>query len=235
VGHNWRMALRGLKETSALGEVVLRGLKEWVVSSADGLEGPQRDVGAWGGRLEGPQRVSGTFGVRFRVRLRSRFQTEFGPRTPFVYPRSSPFEFCLFRGGIPLKSPIMSDIRRAIRVLFILFIPAMVVACSPALGYRPELSAQIIDNGTFVFHVCRRHPVVSPKFYYWFEDGWGEIQVTPMPLQELLESRLAKAVFLYDPYAPPKDGRPVSREVKVLDEVEGAGNQRPTYHPYNKN
>ena len=87
-----------------------------------------------------------------------------------------------------MKSPFIFFLRHAI--LFVLFfcLSASLLACSPSLGYRPERSAQIIDNGTFVFHVCRRHPLVSPNLYYWYEDGWRILQTTPMPLLELLES-----------------------------------------------
>ncbi len=93
--------------------------------------------------------------------------------------------------------------RRAFSFLFAICISAMLLACSSTRAYTPELWQQTIPNGTLVFRICRRHPLVSPETRYWYiEKGNSSPRTTHLPLPELLESGTAKAVFIYDPYAP---------------------------------
>ncbi len=90
--------------------------------------------------------------------------------------------------------------RLGLAVLFASCVAASLLGCG-ATGAHTEAWARA-SNGTSLFRMCRRHPHVAPNARYWYELGDGTPRTGFQPLEELLESRSVKAVFVYDPYAP---------------------------------
>ncbi|MDI1433937.1 hypothetical protein [Polyangium sorediatum] len=71
-----------------------------------------------------------------------------------------------------------------------------------ATGAHTQAWAQRTPNGIRVFRICRRHPHVDPNARYWYDVGDGTPRTTFLSLDDLLESREAKAVYIHDPHAP---------------------------------
>ncbi|MDI1432821.1 hypothetical protein [Polyangium sorediatum] len=92
-------------------------------------------------------------------------------------------------------------VRLWLLVLLALGASAWLLGCA-ATGAPTQAWAQTTPNGIGLFRICRRHPHVGPNARYWYDVGDGTPRTTFLSLDELLESREAKAVYIHDPNAP---------------------------------
>jgi len=92
-------------------------------------------------------------------------------------------------------------VRLGILVLFASCVSAWLLGCA-ATSAHTQAWAQTTPNGMRLFRICRRHPHVDPNARYWYGVGDGTPRTTFLPLDELLEGREAKAVYIHDPHAP---------------------------------
>ncbi|WP_170229934.1 hypothetical protein [Polyangium fumosum] len=102
----------------------------------------------------------------------------------------------------------------AVLRFFRLWLPVLVAFCVSTwllgCGATPAHTqdwAQTTRSGQRVFRLCRRHPHVAPDARYWYDLGDRTLRTTRKPLEELLESRAVKVLFIYDPHAPPESRR----------------------------
>ncbi|MDC0747623.1 HNH endonuclease [Polyangium mundeleinium] len=86
-------------------------------------------------------------------------------------------------------------------VLVAFGVSAWLLGCA-ATGAHTQAWAQTMPNGMRLFRICRRHPHVDPNARYWYDAGDGTPRTTFLSLDELLQGREAKAVFLLDTQAP---------------------------------
>ena len=92
-------------------------------------------------------------------------------------------------------------VRLGLLVLVAMGFSIWLLGCAAA-GTNTQAWAQTTPNGMRLFRICRRHPHVDPNARYWYDVGDGTPRTTFLSLDELLEGREAKAVFLHDPHAP---------------------------------
>ena len=97
-------------------------------------------------------------------------------------------------------------LRRGMPALFVWGVSAWLLGCG-ATSANTQAWAQATPNGKRVFRICRRHPQVAPHARAWYEIGDGMPHTAFQPVEALLESRPVKAVFIYDPHAPPESRR----------------------------
>ncbi|TKC98507.1 hypothetical protein [Polyangium fumosum] len=82
-------------------------------------------------------------------------------------------------------------------------VSAWLLGCGATPAYT-QTWAQATPNGKRLFRICRRHPQVDSNARYWYDRGDGTPRTTSLPLDALLESREAKAIFILDASAPPE-------------------------------
>ncbi|MDI1437654.1 hypothetical protein [Polyangium sorediatum] len=92
-------------------------------------------------------------------------------------------------------------VRLWLLVLVALGVSVWLLGCA-ATGANTQAWAQTTPNGMRLFRICRRHPHVDPNARYWYDVGDGTPRTTFLSLDELLESREAKAVYIHDANAP---------------------------------
>ncbi|TKD12741.1 hypothetical protein [Polyangium fumosum] len=92
-------------------------------------------------------------------------------------------------------------VRLWLLVLVAFGVSVWLLGCA-ATGTNTQAWAQKTPNGIRLFRICRRHPHVDPNARYWYDVGDGTPRTTFLSLDELLESREAKAVYIHDANAP---------------------------------
>ncbi|TKD08652.1 hypothetical protein [Polyangium fumosum] len=91
--------------------------------------------------------------------------------------------------------------RLGLLVLGVFCVSAWLLGCG-ATPAHTQTWAQATPSGKRLFRICRRHPQVDPNARYWYDRGDGTPRTTSLPLDALLESREAKAIFILDARCP---------------------------------
>ncbi|TKC94688.1 hypothetical protein [Polyangium fumosum] len=109
-------------------------------------------------------------------------------------------------GALSLVLDSQITLVAALRLLAAFCVSVWLLGCGATPAHTQDW-AQTTRSGQRVFRLCRRHPHVPPDARYWYDLGDGTLRTTRKPLEELLESRAVKVLFIYDPHAPPESRR----------------------------